>query len=43
MKLPTRAYGTIGRCQNSHRDGTIQRLPIGQRTPAASLRFSACH
>jgi hypothetical protein len=43
MELPARAYGTIGRCQNSHRHVSIQRLPIGQLVPAAPLSFSGCH
>jgi hypothetical protein len=43
MELPMRAYSTIGRCENRHRGGTIQRRPIRQRTPAASLPFSECH
>jgi hypothetical protein len=43
MELPARAYGTIGRCENRHRGGTIQRRPIGQRTPAASLPIIESH
>jgi hypothetical protein len=39
MELTARAYGTIGRCENRHGGGTIQRRPIGQRTPATSFSF----
>lgn len=43
MELPACAYGTIGRCDNLHHGGTIQRRPIGHRTPAASLPFIESH
>jgi len=43
MELTARAYGTIGRCENRHGGGTIQRRPIRQRTPAASLSFIESH
>jgi hypothetical protein len=43
MEPPARAYGAIGCRQYSHRHISIQRLPIGQRVPAASLSFSGCH
>jgi hypothetical protein len=43
MELTARTYGTIGRCENRHGSGTIQRRPIGQRTPAASLSIIESH